>query len=160
LWKHCVAFGLTRFWDVIRLDHRMPQVKMIIAEAHRGSLAIDGDAALINSNLACSPLQTNDSACPPTDQRGVTRPQGLACDIGAFELAPKLTLTRSPDGRVIVQYRFQSGKTHQVFGSSDLARWGLLGTSVSDTNGAFEFEDAEAPNLPRRFYHVQPQTAP
>lgn len=27
-----------------------------------------------------------DSACPPTDQRGVTRPQGDHCDIGAFEL--------------------------------------------------------------------------
>ena len=28
------------------------------------------------------------AACPPTDQRGVTRPQGPACDIGAFELVP------------------------------------------------------------------------
>jgi hypothetical protein len=27
-------------------------------------------------------------ACPPTDQRGVPRPQRLACDIGAFELSP------------------------------------------------------------------------
>lgn len=27
----------------------------------------------------------DDDACPPTDQRGVTRPQGEACDIGAFE---------------------------------------------------------------------------
>jgi hypothetical protein len=99
----------------------------------------------------------DDSVCPPTDQRGVARPQGLACDIGAFELAPKLTLSRSAEGKVKIQYRFQGGKTHQVFGSSDLAHWDLLGTGVSDTNGAFEFEDAEAPNLPRRFYHVQPQ---
>jgi hypothetical protein len=27
----------------------------------------------------------NDSVCPPTDQRGVTRPQGAHCDIGAYE---------------------------------------------------------------------------
>jgi CSLREA domain-containing protein len=27
-------------------------------------------------------------ACPASDQRGVARPQGPACDIGAFELAP------------------------------------------------------------------------
>jgi hypothetical protein len=27
----------------------------------------------------------NAAACEPTDQRGVTRPQGAACDIGAFE---------------------------------------------------------------------------
>ena len=30
---------------------------------------------------------TSANGCPPTDQRGVTRPQGPACDIGAFELA-------------------------------------------------------------------------
>jgi CSLREA domain-containing protein len=28
------------------------------------------------------------NGCPPTDQRGVTRPQGPACDIGAFEFVP------------------------------------------------------------------------
>ncbi|MGH8490520.1 MAG: choice-of-anchor Q domain-containing protein, partial [Gammaproteobacteria bacterium] len=28
------------------------------------------------------------SGCKPTDQRGVTRPQGAACDIGAFEKGP------------------------------------------------------------------------
>jgi len=31
---------------------------------------------------------SNQDACPATDQRGVTRPQSSACDIGAFELAP------------------------------------------------------------------------
>ena len=30
----------------------------------------------------------NDSLCPAADQRGVTRPQGAHCDIGAFEAAP------------------------------------------------------------------------
>jgi CSLREA domain-containing protein/uncharacterized repeat protein (TIGR01451 family) len=28
------------------------------------------------------------AGCPPADQRGVARPQGAACDIGAFELVP------------------------------------------------------------------------
>jgi uncharacterized repeat protein (TIGR01451 family) len=28
------------------------------------------------------------AGCPPTDQRGVSRPQGSACDVGAFELVP------------------------------------------------------------------------
>jgi CSLREA domain-containing protein len=31
---------------------------------------------------------TSANGCPPTDQRGVTRPQGPACDIGAFEFMP------------------------------------------------------------------------
>ena len=30
----------------------------------------------------------DNAACPATDQRGVTRPQGAACDIGAYEAAP------------------------------------------------------------------------
>jgi CSLREA domain-containing protein len=29
---------------------------------------------------------TSANGCPPTDQRGISRPQGPACDIGAFEL--------------------------------------------------------------------------
>jgi CSLREA domain-containing protein len=28
------------------------------------------------------------AGCPPTDQRGVARPQGVGCDAGAYELAP------------------------------------------------------------------------
>jgi hypothetical protein len=30
----------------------------------------------------------NDATCPLVDQRGVTRPQGPHCDVGAFELVP------------------------------------------------------------------------
>jgi len=30
----------------------------------------------------------NDGACPRTDQRGVSRPQGKHCDIGAIEWQP------------------------------------------------------------------------
>jgi hypothetical protein len=42
--------------------------------------------------LALSPgspaVDAGDAGCPATDQRGVPRPQGAACDIGAFELIP------------------------------------------------------------------------
>jgi hypothetical protein len=34
-------------------------------------------------------------ACPPTDQRGIARPQGPACDVGAFELVPSRAATPS-----------------------------------------------------------------
>jgi outer membrane biosynthesis protein TonB len=34
--------------------------------------------------------------CPPADQRGISRPQGAACDIGAFELGPAATDTPTP----------------------------------------------------------------
>jgi uncharacterized repeat protein (TIGR02543 family) len=40
----------------------------------------------------------NDSNCPSTDQRGVTRPKGIHCDIGAVEMDPTASYTIS--GRV------------------------------------------------------------
>jgi hypothetical protein len=36
--------------------------------------------------------------CPGIDQRGVSRPQGSACDIGAMELSPTSQTITSPDG--------------------------------------------------------------
>ena len=38
------------------------------------------------------------SGCPATDERGVRRPQGPACDIGAFELAPPSASTEPASG--------------------------------------------------------------
>ena len=44
--------------------------------------------------LSGSPaLDAADAAfCPPTDQRGIARPFGAGCDIGAFESAPPYTI--------------------------------------------------------------------
>jgi hypothetical protein len=45
-----------------------------------GSIAIDAGSP--------APPGSSPAACPPTDQRGAGRPQGAACDIGAFETTP------------------------------------------------------------------------
>ena len=37
----------------------------------------------------------NNNGCPPVDERGVKRPQGSACDIGAFEFGASPTTTTS-----------------------------------------------------------------
>jgi hypothetical protein len=44
-----------------------------------------------------------DANCPATDQRGISRPQGQHCDIGAFELQPpsKPDLLKPSDGKKI-----------------------------------------------------------
>ena len=61
----------------------------------------------ITGNPAYFPLQAGsaaidagtNAACPSPDQRGALRPQGMACDIGAYEYAPPsnadVTLTKS-----------------------------------------------------------------
>jgi CSLREA domain-containing protein len=52
-----------------------------------GPLADNGGPTQTHALLAGSPaLDTaNPTYCPPTDQRGITRPQGAGCDLGAFE---------------------------------------------------------------------------
>ena len=68
-----------------------------------GSLTNNGGPTLTMEPGAGSPAidQADSSACPSTDQRGVSRPQGPRCDIGAVERRANdafyflfLTLTR------------------------------------------------------------------
>jgi hypothetical protein len=53
------------------------------------------------------------TGCPVTDQRGVARPQGPACDIGAFELAvvPPPPVARSADLRLRLKAKPKRPKT-------------------------------------------------
>ena len=44
----------------------------------------------------------NDAVCPPTDQRGVLRPQGSHCDIGAYEVAADAPLPSPWTGGVSI----------------------------------------------------------
>lgn len=52
-----------------------------------GPLCDNGGGTWTHALLAGSPARErgDDATCAPTDQRGVPRPQGFACDIGAFE---------------------------------------------------------------------------
>jgi CSLREA domain-containing protein len=58
-----------------------------------GPLANNGGPTDTHALLAGSPALNagNNATCLATDQRGVTRPQGSACDIGAFEAIVVLT---------------------------------------------------------------------
>ncbi len=76
------------------------------ADPELGALTLNAPATLVPTMAlsAGSPaLDAVTAGCPPpaTDARGVTRPQGDACDIGAFELAvtpppPTTTTTTAP----------------------------------------------------------------
>ena len=59
-----------------------------------GPLADNGGGTLTHALLSGSPARDKIPAnlCPATDQRGVKRPQGAACDIGAFEAQFKIYL--------------------------------------------------------------------
>ena len=74
-----------------------------------GPLADNGGPTLTHALLAGSPAIDAAGMCSGTDQRGVTRPQGAACDIGAYESAcgngtvdPGEQCDRSaPDGKTV-----------------------------------------------------------
>jgi hypothetical protein len=61
-----------------------------------GPLADNGGPTRTQALLAGSPAIDAGGAkdCPDHDQRGIARPQGVACDIGAFELVPPATQTK------------------------------------------------------------------
>ena len=52
-----------------------------------GALINNGGSTLTHALLSGSPAidAGNNATCESTDQRGVTRPQGVSCDIGAYE---------------------------------------------------------------------------
>lgn len=52
-----------------------------------GPLAANGGPTATHAFLTGSPARDSGgtAGCPPTDQRGISRPQGPACDIGAYE---------------------------------------------------------------------------
>jgi hypothetical protein len=54
-----------------------------------GTLALHGGTTQVYDLLAGSPAIDFASGCPPLDQRGVSRPQGAACDSGPYEFVPR-----------------------------------------------------------------------
>jgi CSLREA domain-containing protein len=60
-----------------------------VADARLGPLQDNGGPTETQALLSGSPaIDAGGTSCPATDQRGVARPQGAACDIGAFEAQP------------------------------------------------------------------------
>lgn len=63
-----------------------------------GPLAANGGATFTHALLTGSPAidVDNTGECPATDQRSVARPQGTACDAGAYEYQAPATPTPTP----------------------------------------------------------------
>ena len=61
---------------------------LVVADAGLGPIADNGGPTLTHALLVGSPaIDAADGAvCPTVDQRGVSRPQGSGCDVGAVEL--------------------------------------------------------------------------
>ncbi len=75
------------------------------------------------------------AACPPTDQRGVLRPAGSGCDIGAFELAtPSATSGRAGAVTTTSATLNGSGANPDLAGASTFFQYGTTGAYGSLTS--------------------------
>jgi len=95
------------------------------------ALADYGGYTLTHALLSGSPaIDTGtDTGCPATDQRGVSRPQGTHCDIGAFEgfIEPKIVIADfDGDGDTDVSVFRPSNGRWYIMGQSSV-QWALSG---------------------------------
>jgi CSLREA domain-containing protein len=93
------------------------------ADPRLGPLTANGGPTDTEALPAGSPAIDHGAECPATDQRGVSRPRGNACDIGAYEFAPPLATT-APASSV-------------AFGEATLN--GTVDPSARETTARFEY---------------------
>jgi hypothetical protein len=81
-----------------------PSDQSLVMVPGLGPLANNGGPTQTHALQPGSPAidRATNTNCPATDQRGVLRPQGPTCDIGAFErdrTSPKVTVTSPPSAK-------------------------------------------------------------
>jgi len=80
----------------------------------------------------------NMAFCLATDQRGVPRPQGNGCDIGAVEAAV-LSIQKRDDGNWAINQAAVPGVSCALQVSTDLITWSNLQSVVVDASGQASF---------------------
>jgi CSLREA domain-containing protein len=80
----CAGVGPFEVTNAISDDASCPG--QLVADAVIGDLAANDGETDTHALLAGSPAIDAGAGCPLGDQRGVSRPQGVGCDVGAYEL--------------------------------------------------------------------------
>jgi Right handed beta helix region len=111
----------------------------VTADPAIGALRNNGGPTQTHALLSGSPAIDAGFACEATDQRGVARPQGPACDIGAYELIP-LQVTFAPSAGtlrdlIVVPEIFlpTAGKPAGVTFPFHLYSWTVTGLAIGQT---------------------------
>lgn len=126
------------------------------------SLADNGGSTQTHALFAGSPAidsgnpatpGSGGNACPTIDQRGVTRPQGSRCDIGAYEFAnPSLTINYA-DGKpgsffTVTGINFPPSRTATIIINGNE----LTNTLTVDTSGGIAFLLSTTQGDPGRYF--------
>jgi hypothetical protein len=126
-----------------------------------GPLASNGGPTLTMALLPGSPaINAGASAgAPTTDQRGVTRPQGTAVDIGAYEFRFTIPAITGAKFQSSTNFWLQlcglPNQKYTIQASTNLVNWSDITTCVANTNGVFEFVDCNLSNCNARFYRLK-----
>lgn len=122
-----------------------------------GPLTDNGGPTLTLPLLAGSPaIDAGDNAAAPlTDQRGVPRPFGAATDIGAYEYATLLRISRSTSNGLDILLRDGiPGQTCRLLTSMTVSNWVCIATNQIGVNGTLLFEENCDVGELGRFYKV------
>ena len=128
-----------------------------------GPLAANGGGTQTQALLPGSPaLDAADPAsCPGIDQRGVQRPQGAGCDMGAYELAPprsfKRTVSLTLDQHLVARGKINMGaggppsclQARVVVQLKAGTRWKKVGSAVADASGVYGLSLRDLPGTYR-----------
>jgi hypothetical protein len=125
-----------------------------------GPLADNGGPTFTLALLPGSPALDSGTVigAPPTDQRGVPRPQAAGVDIGAFEYQYTIPVISGPAFQgpdSCLRCFGLPGRTYTVQASTNLLNWSDLNSVISGTNGLFDYVDTAQINRARRFYRLK-----
>ena len=127
-----------------------------------GPLADNGGPTPSMALLAGSPAidAADQAGCPDTDQRGIARPFGATCDIGAFEFSTpstipgRLFIERTGIGTVRGTFAGEANQTFRVEVSENLTSWSPYSTNTTAGSGGFEFFDTNSAIAEARVFRV------
>ncbi|MBV6449456.1 MAG: hypothetical protein MHPDNHAH_00166 [Anaerolineales bacterium] len=94
---------------------------LLSGDPNLGPLADNGGPTQTHALQSTSPAidAGNAGACPSTDQRGVTRPQGAVCDIGAYEYSTDTTFPTVVFTNLIASYAAGAGPSNFTINYSE-----------------------------------------
>jgi hypothetical protein len=123
-----------------------------------GPLADNGGPTPTMALLPASPaINAGDSlSCPPTDQRGVSRPQLGGCDIGAFELVDGfyvLAIQRTGPQSYRLSGLGIPNQSFRVEASESFGNWVNAASGAADSHGQFGLE-VDNNVQERRFFRI------
>ena len=129
------------------------------------ALAFNGGATETQALLPGSPAIDAGEAvgCPATDQRGEPRPQGQACDIGAYEAAPPSAATGAASGVGMSGATLAgSGANPELLPGHTYFQWGTTASYGSQTTpetiaagGVGPFSGGLSGLVPGTLYHFR-----